>query len=60
MRALRECRTKVFVCLLIVSILVMGVGSTAASAASSGGPKKPVAKTIIVMISGREKKIKAG
>jgi len=51
MKICRKHTKKVIVCLVIVSILVMGLNLTAASAAPDAGPKKPVAKNIIVMIS---------
>jgi len=51
MKIFRKHTKKVTVCLVIVSILVMGLNLTAASAAPDAGPKKPVAKNIIVMIS---------
>jgi alkaline phosphatase len=51
MRIFRKHVMRAAVCLVIVSILVVGLNLTAASAAPAAGPKKPVAKNIIVMIS---------
>jgi len=51
MKIFRKHINKVTVCLVIVSILVVGLNLTAASAAPDAGPKKPAAKNIIVMIS---------
>jgi alkaline phosphatase len=51
MKTFRKHAMYVTVCLAIVSTLVMGLNLAAASAAPDTGPKKPVAKNIIVMIS---------
>jgi len=51
MRIFKKQAMKTIVYVVIVGILVMGLGLTAASAAPDTGPKKPAVKNVIVMIS---------